>query len=333
MPTTKPIAITMGDPAGISGEITLKTWCRVKDRGVPFVALDNVERLQNLSTKLNIKLPIIPVGTPLDAVHIFQDALPVYDIHLAQPSKLGYLDQRNAKSIIKSIEIAASFATNGLVSAVVTNPIHKKSLYKAGFPHLGHTEYLAALSGESIEPAMMLACQSLRTVPVTTHLSLKQAIFKLSIEKIVSQSHITATALSRDFGVKTPRLAIAGLNPHAGEEGTMGEEEEQIIKPAIKVLLSHGISVIGPMPPDTMFSEANRETYDAAICMYHDQALIPIKTLDFSSSVNITLGLPFVRTSPDHGTALEIANKGIADETSIVAALFMAAEIAQNRGV
>ena len=332
MTKIKPIAVTMGEPAGIGGEITLKTWLRRKEHGTPFIAVDNLDRLRKISKKLLIDLPLIKIEDPGMAIDIFEDALPVYPIDLPNPPKLGVLDQANSKSAIKSIKTAFSLAKKGTVSAIVTNPINKKIVYEGGFNHPGHTEYLAALSEIRSEPVMMLACDAFRTVPITTHCSLREALNKLSEESIVSQSLTTAIALKQDFGIANPRLAFAGLNPHAGENGTMGDEEQRIIAPAIKVLKNQGLTVFGPLPPDTMFSRDKRSKYDAAICMYHDQALIPIKTLNFSKAVNITLGLPIIRTSPDHGTALDIAAKGTADESSLIAALGLAANIARIRG-
>ncbi len=333
MSAQKPIAVTMGEPSGIGGEITLKSWRRRNDLSVPFVVIDNPDRLRNIARDLGFSVPIETVTDPKYAADLFPDALPVYSIDLPSVPQPGVLNQSNANAAVASINEAARLATANSVSAIVTNPIHKHILYRAGFTYPGHTEYLAHLSGANKEPVMMLACDGLRTVPITTHLSLQEAITELSVERIVSQSRITAQALEQDFGLSAPRLAVAGLNPHAGEDGTIGDEERRYISPAIDILRQDGLQFFGPMPPDAMFSATARTTYDAAICMYHDQALIPIKTLDFSGGVNVTLGLPFVRTSPDHGTALDIAGKGIADETSMVAALRMASEIARVRGV
>ena len=328
----KPIAVTMGEPAGIGGEITLKSWRRRNDLSVPFVAIDNPDRLRNIARDLGFAVPIEPVEDAKYAAELFPEALPVCSIDLPCAPRPGVLDKSNANAAIASIDKAADLAATNSVSAIVTNPIHKHNLYGAGFTYPGHTEYLAHLSGANSEPVMMLTCDSLRTVPITTHLSLRAAISELSIKRILSQSRITARALEQDFGLSTPRLVVAGLNPHAGEDGAMGREEARFITPAIDILRQDGLQVSGPLPPDTMFSATARPTYDVAICMYHDQALIPIKTLDFSGGVNVTLGLPFVRTSPDHGTALDIAGKGVADETSMIAALRMAANIARVRG-
>jgi len=326
------LAVTMGEPAGIGGELTLKAW---KDRhraGPPFIAIDDAARLEALSDALGLNVPIRSVNGPAAAPDVFPDALPVFNTPLAVPTVPGKPDAANAGAVRASIETAAKLALSGDVAGVVTNPIQKRTLYETGFTHPGHTEYLAALTDAPNPPVMMLACPGLRVVPATIHVSLRHALDMLTTELIVEQAQLTAAALQRDFAIAAPRLAIAGLNPHAGEDGAMGGEEATIIVPAIERLRADGIVAFGPEPPDTLFTERRRETYDAAICMYHDQALIPIKTLDFSGGVNITLGLPIVRTSPDHGTALDIAGTGTADSTSLLIALDTAAEIARNRG-
>jgi 4-hydroxythreonine-4-phosphate dehydrogenase len=216
---------------------------------------------------------------------------------------------------------------------VVTNPIQKASLTAAGFPHPGHTEFLGELAGTGVPPVMMLACPELRVVPVTVHEALAKAIARLNPALIIETTRIVAAALKRDFGIAAPRLAIAGLNPHAGEAGTMGREEIDIIAPAVAALRAEGIDARGPMPPDTMFTALARPGYDVAICHYHDQALIPIKTIDMAGGVNVTLGLSIIRTSPDHGTALDIAGKGLADPASLIAAIRLAGELAEKRGL
>jgi len=325
------LAVTMGEPAGIGGKLTIKAWRRQPDLAAPFVAIDDADRLSRLAAELDTGVPVRAVATPAEAAHVFAEALPVIDTPLAVPATPGNIDPANADTVLASIETAARLARAGEVGGLVTNPIHKRSLYAAGFQHPGHTEFLAKMAGPDVEPVMMLACEGLRTVPVTTHLSLKEALAALTPERIVSQARITADALARDCGLTGTRLAVAGLNPHAGEDGTMGDEEKDVIEPAIQALRAEGFAVTGPHSPDTLFSAFMRKTYEAAVCMYHDQALIPIKTPDFAGGVNITLGLPFVRTSPDHGTALDIAAKGVADETSLIAALRMAADIARHR--
>jgi 4-hydroxythreonine-4-phosphate dehydrogenase len=246
-------------------------------------------------------------------------------------SRPGHPDPANAPAVVAAIETAVALVRSGAAAGVVTNPIHKKVLYATGFPFPGHTEFLAALAGGDATPVMMLACPGLRVVPVTVHMSLSRAIGALSAELIVRTATIAEAALRRDFGIAGPRLAVAGLNPHAGEDGEMGSEDAEIVAPAVDALRARGIDAFGPAPPDTLFSARGRAGYDAAVCMYHDQALIPLKTLDFDGGVNVTLGLPLVRTSPDHGTALDIAGRGHATEASLVAALEMAAEIAGRR--
>jgi len=334
--TLAPVAVTMGEPAGIGGELTLKTWqarCAAP-AAVPFFAVDDPARLRRLAQRLALAVDIVEIATPADATSVFRRALPVLPQSLAVPDRPGQLDVRNAPAVIASIERAVRLASDGSASAVVTNPIQKKTLQEAGFPHPGHTEFLAALGGTPDRPAdvvMMLACSALRVVPVTIHVALRRALDILSTDLIVHAGRIAAGALQRDFGLEAPRLAVAGLNPHAGEAGTMGDEDARIVAPAVAALRAAGIDAVGPLPPDTMFHEAARARYDLALCMYHDQALIPIKTIDFAGGVNVTLGLPFIRTSPDHGTALDIAGTGTADPTSLLAALDMAAEMAHRR--
>jgi 4-hydroxythreonine-4-phosphate dehydrogenase len=323
-----PLALTMGDPAGIGGELTLRAWRTLRRSGPCFVAIDDPARLAALSADI----PITEIASPEAARTVFADALPVLPIKLAAAARPGHPDKANAKAVIASIERAASLCLQGAVSGMVTNPINKAALYDAGFAHPGHTEFLAELSGAHGKQIMMLVSPELRVVPVTVHASLRNSIAMLTTEAIVAAARTTATALQRDFRIAQPRLAIAGLNPHAGEQGALGDEETTIIGPAIATLRAAGIDVSGPWPPDTMFTATARTRYDAAICMYHDQALIPLKTLDMDHGVNLTLGLPIVRTSPDHGTAYDIAGKGIANPASLIAAIELAALLATRRG-
>jgi 4-hydroxythreonine-4-phosphate dehydrogenase len=274
-------------------------------------------------------VPVREIARPQEAAAAFPSALPVLRIRLGAPVKPGHPDPANATATLEAIERAAKLAQAGEIAGFATNPIQKKTLQDAGFRHPGHTEFLAELAG--VEVAMMLACSALRVVPVTIHLSLADALQALAPEVIVRAGLITVAGLKSLFGIARPRLAVAALNPHAGEQGSMGDEETRIIAPAIETLRRDGIDVRGPAPADTLFHPAARATYDAALCMYHDQALIPIKTIDFSGGVNVTLGLPFVRTSPDHGTALDIAGAGRADPTSLIAALAMADDMARRR--
>src|SRR5579863_10039562 len=318
------LALTMGDPAGIGGELTMRAWQALHRDGPCFVALDDPQRLAGV--------PIVEVTSPDAAQAVFADALPVLPIRLASPARPGHPDKANARAVIASIERAAALCLSGEASAMVTNPINKAALYDAGFAYPGHTEFLAELTGAHGKQIMMLASPDLRVVPVTVHASLRNSIGMLTTDAIVAAARTTAAALQRDFGIAHPRLAIAGLNPHAGEQGALGDEETTIIAPALAALRADGIDVSGPWPPDTMFTRTARARYDAAICMYHDQALIPLKTLDMDHGVNVTLGLPIVRTSPDHGTAYDIAGKGIADPSSLIAAIQLAAELAHARG-
>jgi 4-hydroxythreonine-4-phosphate dehydrogenase len=324
-----PIALTMGDPAGIGGELTLRAWLA---RGsAPFFVLDDPERLALLADKMGLTVAVSTINSPAEAASVFGHALPVLPVWLAAPAPPGRPDPANAAAVIASIERATTLALHGEAGAVVTNPINKAALYKVGFAHPGHTEFLAELTGVPGQEVMMLACPALRVVPVTVHVSLRDAIAMLDTARIVAASRTTAAALRRDFGIARPRLAVAGLNPHAGEHGALGTEDAAIVAPAIAALRAEGIDATGPYPPDTMFTEQARANFDAAICMYHDQALIPLKTLDMHHGVNVTLGLPIVRTSPDHGTAYDIAGTGKADATSLIAALAMAGEIVAQR--
>jgi 4-hydroxythreonine-4-phosphate dehydrogenase len=321
----------MGEPAGIGGDISLKAWRRRAELAHPFFVIDDPERLRSLSARMNIDVPIAEIAEPEEAVAAFGEALPVLRQSIDAPVVPGKLDAANAPAVIAAIERAVALAIDGRVAAVVTNPIHKKCLYQAGFDHPGHTEYLAALAGGGARSVMMLACPGLRVVPVTIHMALGDAIAALDADDIVRCGTVTDRALRRDFAIAAPRIAVAGLNPHAGEDGSIGRDEIETIAPAVARLAQAGIDVSGPAPADSLFHERARASYDAVLCMYHDQALIPLKTIDFDRGVNITLGLPFVRTSPDHGTALDIAGSGAAREDSLFAALETAAEIARNR--
>jgi 4-hydroxythreonine-4-phosphate dehydrogenase len=324
----RPIALTMGDPAGIGGELTLRAWLTLRGTGTRIVALDDPDRLASLAATLRLDVPIQTVNRAEDA---HDDALPVLPVRLAEAATPGHPNPANAPAVVKSIELATALCQSGEAAAMVTNPINKAALYQAGFHYPGHTEFLAALTGASGQQIMMLASPYLKVVPVTVHASLRASIAMLTTKMIIDASRTTAAALRRDFGLASPRLAVAGINPHAGEQGALGDEETTIIQPAIDMLRADGIDVSGPWPPDTMFTPAARQRYDVAICMYHDQALIPLKTLDMDHGVNVTLGLPIVRTSPDHGTAYDIAGKGVADPSSLIAAIALAAELARSR--
>jgi 4-hydroxythreonine-4-phosphate dehydrogenase len=275
-------------------------------------------------------VPVVEIAAPEDAATAFDASLPVLPCRLAAEVAAGEPDAANVPSVIAAIDQAVALTSAGRAAAVVTNPIHKATMYAGGFAHPGHTEYLGALAGGA-PPQMMLAVPGLRVVPVTVHLALAKVAETLTSEMIVEAGRVTAAAMERDFGIDAPRLAVAALNPHAGEAGALGNEETAIILPAIETLRGDGIEVNGPAPADTLFHPRAREAYDAALCMYHDQALIPLKTIDFDHGVNITLGLPFVRTSPDHGTALAIAGRGEANPASLIAAIALAGDMAARR--
>jgi len=328
---TLALALTMGEPAGIGGEIALKAWLRRRD-GVPcFYSIDDAERLAALARGLGWVAKVCPIDRPEDAAAAFPEGLPVLPVGGRTRAEPGRPDPADAPLVIGAIERAVADVRAGRAAALVTNPINKDALYRAGFRHPGHTEFLAELAGTGEAPVMMLACPELRVVPITIHLPLRRAIEALSRSAILHAGRVTHAALVRDFGVTAPVLAFAGLNPHAGEAGGLGREDIEIIAPAIAQLRADGIDARGPLSADTMFHAEARRGYDAALCMYHDQALIPIKTIDFDGGVNVTLGLPFVRTSPDHGTAFAIAGQGVAREHSLVAALRLAAQMAARR--
>ena len=327
---TLPLALTMGEPAGIGGEVALLAWQRRAQNGVPgFFVIDDPLRLERLAARLGWSVTLRRIAAPEEAAAA-GEALPVLPLTLPHAPEAGRPDPANAAAVIAAITTGADLVTAGRAAALVTNPIQKEALYAAGFRHPGHTEFLAELAGGAT-PAMMLVCAELRVVPVTIHQPLREALAALTTERIIAAGRIAAAALARDFGIARPRLAVAGLNPHAGENGTLGREEIDIIAPAVAALRDAGIAVEGPAPADTLFHPAARRRYDAALCMYHDQALIPLKTIDFAGGVNVTCGLPFIRTSPDHGTALDIAGTGKADPTSLIAALRLAGAMAASR--
>lgn len=328
---SSPLALTMGEPAGVGGEITLKAWAERREADLPvFFVIDDPQRLRMLSAELNLGIGIHVIDQPRDAEAVSENNLPVMDVGLSGQYVPGKPSPTSAKAVLGSIDRAVTLALAGEVGGIVTNPIQKSSLYDSGFRFQGHTDYIAHLCAAP-HPVMMLASDTLRVVPVTQHIPLAEVHKVLTTDMIMETGRITAAALKSDFGIPAPRLAVAGLNPHAGESGKMGDEEQTIIAPAIEALRAEGIAVSGPLSPDTMFHEKARVKYDAALCMYHDQALIPIKTIAFDSAVNVTCGLPIVRTSPDHGTALDIAGQGIANEAGLIAAVRLAGEIAARR--
>jgi 4-hydroxythreonine-4-phosphate dehydrogenase len=327
-----PLCLTMGEPAGIGGEIALAAWTLRQSRGLPpFFLIDDPDRLERLAAVIGIpSVRPIEIGAPSEASAAFPSGLPVLPLSRKVIAAAGRPDSANADAVIESIERGYALTAGGLAAALVTNPIQKSALYRAGFAHPGHTEFLAALGGGSIEPVMMLVIDGLRVVPVTVHKSLKTALAGLTTEAIVAKARIAALALRERFGIALPRLAVAGVNPHAGEDGTLGREEVEIVEPAIAILRAEGWHVDGPKSPDTMFHPRARAAYDVAICHYHDQALIPLKTIDYDHGVNVTLGLPIIRTSPDHGTALDLAGTGKASPESLIAALNLAARLARG---
>jgi len=319
------IALTSGDPSGVGLEITGYAW-RQLNHDVPFFLIADYAHVKGATD-----VPVQQITAPDEAFQVFPKALPVLHLPFTAPPTIGVAQPENARNIIQSIEMAVDFVKSGQAKALCTNAINKKVLKDgAQFPYPGHTEFLAHLGGAKT-PVMMLTAPELRTVPVTIHMALKKVAQVLTETLIETTLRITHQALMRDFGLKNPVIAVAGLNPHAGEGGTMGLEERDMIAPLLDRLREGGMSLLGPMPADTMFHTKAREKYDAAVCMYHDQALIPLKTLNFSAGVNTTLGLPFIRTSPDHGTAFDIAGQGIASPDSLIAALRQAGQMAQNR--
>jgi 4-hydroxythreonine-4-phosphate dehydrogenase len=330
----RPLALTLGEPAGIGPDITIKAWLRRDELKLPaFYLLGDRDFIGRRAHALGVDIKLADVDAE-GAAAAFARALPVVSTGHAATAQPGRPDDRSADAALASIRQAVSDVAAGRAGAVVTNPIAKGVLYRAGFRHPGHTEYLAELAasnGHVPQPVMMLWSPVLAVVPVTIHVSLREAVAQLTTELIVSTARIVATHLKSYFGLPHPRLAISGLNPHAGEDGTLGTEETTVVAPAIEVLRGDGIDVRGPLPADTMFHAAARQNYDCAICMYHDQALIPIKTLAFDDAVNVTLGLPFIRTSPDHGTAFDIAGTGRANPASLIAALRLAERMAVAR--
>ncbi len=327
-----PLALTLGEPAGIGPDLTLAVWRHRNAVAVPpFYVVGDADFLKARARALAINVPLKAVK-PADAVDVFARALPVVPLDLPVTAAPGKPDETSAPAAIASIRRAVADVMAGRAAAVVTNPINKNVLYSAGFKEPGHTEFLARLAqeatGKPVQPVMLLWSPELAVVPVTIHVALKEAVAQLTSELIVTTGRIVAREFVERFGIANPRLAVAGLNPHAGEEGTLGDEDLRIVAPAVAQLRAEGIDARGPLPADTMFHAQARATYDVALCMYHDQALIPIKTLAFDHGVNVTLGLPFVRTSPDHGTAFDIAGSGRADPLSLVESLKLAARLA-----
>ncbi|NNG71089.1 4-hydroxythreonine-4-phosphate dehydrogenase PdxA [Rhizobium laguerreae] len=335
IPFSRPLALSQGDPAGIGPDITLMAWLRRRELGLPpFFLIGDPDVLALRARELNLAVSIRETDSASEAAGMFADALPVMTIPAGIEVVAGEPHAATAKGTITAIEKAVSLVINGEALAVVTNPIAKAVLYEAGFRFPGHTEFLADLAaratGRPVTPVMMLSGPKLRAIPVTIHIPIRDVPQALTGELIMETCRIAHEDLRHRFGIEAPRLAVAGLNPHAGEGGAIGKEDEDVIRPAIERLRDEGVDAIGPLPADTMFHDEARARYDVAVCMYHDQALIPAKALGFDDSVNVTLGLPFVRTSPDHGTAFGIAGKGLAREQSLVAALKLAAQLGRS---
>jgi 4-hydroxythreonine-4-phosphate dehydrogenase len=324
-----PLVLTTGEPAGVAPDITAAAWRALRNEpSCAFFLLGDAGYWQ----ARNPGLPIGRIAEPAGAAGMFAAALPVLHRPLAQHPRPGIIAPGTATQVIAAIDEAVELAFAGKVAGIVTNPIQKDALYEAGFRHQGHTDYLAHLSarhGRPVQEVMMLVADGLRAIPVTVHIALKDVPSQLTKEAILAQARVTARDLQHYFGITQPRLAFTGLNPHAGENGAMGREEIEIIRPALETLRQEGFDVAGPLSADTAFHAEARATYDAILCMYHDQALIPVKTLDFHGGINVSLGLPFIRTSPDHGTALGIAGTGRANPKSLIAAIRLAALMAK----
>ncbi|MPZ41283.1 MAG: 4-hydroxythreonine-4-phosphate dehydrogenase PdxA [Rhizobiales bacterium] len=328
------LALTLGDPAGIGPDIAIAAWQRRQELGLPpFYLLADPDFVRRRARQIGTSLAL-SVVEPTAAETTFRSALPVVDIDVDVTAEPGRPDESSAPAALGAIRRAVADVCSGVAAAVVTNPVAKNVLYRSGFTEPGHTEYLAKLAEESTgvpaQPVMLLWSPELAVVPVTIHLPLKDVVAKLTTDLIVETGRIVAHDLRFRFGIAKPRLAIAGLNPHAGEQGTLGAEDLAVVEPAVQRLIAEGIDARGPLAADSMFHQAARATYDVALAMYHDQALIPIKTLAFEHAVNVTLGLPFVRTSPDHGTAFDIAGTGRADPSSLIAAIQLAARISAH---
>jgi 4-hydroxythreonine-4-phosphate dehydrogenase len=329
---SRPLALTLGEPAGIGPDIALAAWRRRAEVALPpFYILASPRFLAQRAERLGLDIPIAVVE-PSGAAAAFRSALPVVDIGVDITAAPGQPDETSAPAALAAIDRAVADVGAGAAAALTTNPVAKNVLYRSGFAEPGHTEYLAKLAqtatGRPLHPVMMLWSPELAVVPVTIHLPLREVVARLSADLIVQTGRIVAHDLIARFGLAHPRLVVAGLNPHAGEDGALGREDIEMVGPAVARLKAEGIDARGPLPADTLFHAAARASYDVVLAMYHDQALIPIKTLAFDHGVNVTLGLPFIRTSPDHGTAFDIAGTGRADPASLIAAIGLAARLA-----
>ena len=330
MPTPAPLALSLGEPAGIGPEIIAAAWRALSESGPAFCVIGDAALMRTQG------VPVQAVPSITEAASVFARALPVLDLPLPAPVSPGRPEPANAASVADCIETAVCLALSGEASGVVTSPIAKAPLYAAGFRFPGHTEFIADLTADAPfsgtrGPVMMLTARDLRACLVTIHAPLSEVPELVTAERVIRTARVVHEALRRDFGIARPRLALAALNPHAGESGSIGLEEIQVLRPAAAALRAEGIAITDPLPADTMFHDEARATYDAAICLYHDQALIPVKTLDFWGGVNTTLGLPVIRTSPDHGTGFDIAGKGLARPDSLIAAIRLAGQMAAAR--
>jgi 4-hydroxythreonine-4-phosphate dehydrogenase len=333
---SRPIAVTMGEPAGIAPDITLLAWLAMKTKpGVCFFVIGDPDVLKGRASLLGLDTKLQVIGSSGEAGEVFRGALPVLRQKVSKEPEPGRIEPANSEAVIGAIKSAVELAVADQVGAIVTNPIQKKVLYTQGFEYTGHTDYIAALirsRGLEAKPVMMLAAPGIRTVPLTVHIPLRDVVQALTSESIIRQARVVNSDLKRYFGIVSPRIALAGLNPHAGEGGALGGEEQSIIFPAIETLKREGMNVEGPFPADSLFHAEARSRFDIVICMYHDQALIPVKTIGFHEGVNATLGLPIVRTSPGHGTALGLAGSGKANPLSLICAIELAASMAEHAG-
>ena len=335
MSRAAPLALTLGDPRGVGPEIVVKAWQALRERGPAFVVIGDLDTVSGAFFGGH-EPTVERVRSPGEAAKLFRHVLPVLDSPYVRQLIPGSTADTRAGAIVRWIVQAAELAMAGKVSGVVTAPIAKAPLYEAGFKFPGHTEFLAELTAAAPfegprGPVMMLTAKDLRVALVTIHMALADVPMAVTTAQVVHTARVTAAALQRDFGIAGPRLALAGLNPHAGENGSIGREEIEVLAPAVALLRAEGIDISDPKPADTLFHKEARKKYDAVICLYHDQALIPVKTLDFWGGVNVSLGLPIVRTSPDHGTGFDIAGRGIARADSLIHAVKLAAQIAERR--
>jgi 4-hydroxythreonine-4-phosphate dehydrogenase len=328
----RPLALTPGEPGGVSPEITAKAWASLHDDArYAFFLIGDVDFISRRASSAGLAIPVKKIATPEEATRLFSTALPVLHRPLPCAIAAGAFSVEAAPWVMSAIAEAVDICLAADAAGIVTCPIQKEALYAAGFQHQGHTDYLAHLArarGHAATDVMMLVGGGLRAIPITVHIALAAVPAALTQETIIAQAHVVHAALVKHFAIANPRLAMTGLNPHAGENGAMGREEITTIIPAIKTLQASGMDVRGPLPADTAFFADERTRYDAILCMYHDQALIPVKTLDFHGGVNVTLGLPFIRTSPDHGTALALAGTGRASAESLIAAIRLARQMA-----